>query len=110
MMANLHRGEISAILGGAERRLCLTLGALATLEAEFAADDLNGLAQRFSEGRLSARDLSSILYAGLSGGGHDFTRDEVEAMHVDGGVAGYVTIVSQLLKATFGDSGSAQAQ
>ena len=32
-MPNVHRGEISALIGGEERTLCLTLGALAELEA-----------------------------------------------------------------------------
>ena len=32
-MPNLHRGEIEAEIGGARRRLVLTLGALAELEA-----------------------------------------------------------------------------
>lgn len=31
-MANRHRGEIEAELGGKKRTLCLTLGALAELE------------------------------------------------------------------------------
>ena len=36
-MANKHRGEIEAEIGGARRRLVLTLGALAELEAAFGA-------------------------------------------------------------------------
>ncbi len=35
-MPNLHRGEIEAEIGGKRRRLVLTLGALAELEAAFA--------------------------------------------------------------------------
>ena len=46
-MANHHRGEIDAEIGGARRRLVLTLGALAELEAAFGADDLVALADRF---------------------------------------------------------------
>ena len=42
-MANRHRGEI-AVLDGRERTLCLTLGALAELEASFGAEDLVALA------------------------------------------------------------------
>jgi len=102
MMVNLHRGEIAATMGGAERRLCLTLGALAGLESQFAVSDLNGLAERFGNGRLSANDLIAILHAGLQGGGHDFSRAEVADMHVADGVAGYADIVARLLEATFG--------
>jgi len=42
-MPNLHRGEIEAEIGGARRRLVLTLGALAELEAVFGADDMVAL-------------------------------------------------------------------
>ena len=68
-MPNLHRGEIEAEIGGVRRRLVLTLGALAELEAAFGADDLTALAERFGAGRLSARDLIRIIGAGLRGGG-----------------------------------------
>ena len=52
-MANRHRGEIEAEIGGAKRRLVLTLGALAELEAAFGADDLSSwivAQQSFSKG------------------------------------------------------------
>jgi tail tube GTA-gp10-like protein len=39
-MPNLHRGEIAAEIGGARRRLVLTLGALAELEAAFRGEIL----------------------------------------------------------------------
>ena len=55
-MANRHRGEIEAELGGERRTLCLTLGALAELESAFGAEDLAALAERFGSGRMSARD------------------------------------------------------
>lgn len=102
MFVNIHRGEIAARIGGAERRLCLTLGALAELEAAFGVEDLTRLGARFSQGRLSANDLITILHAGLRGGGHEFERAEVAALHVEGGIAGYAEIVTRLLQATFG--------
>lgn len=101
-MPNLHRGEIEAELGGARRRLVLTLGALAELEAAFGADDLVALAERFGSGRLRARDLTRIIAAGLRGAGHDVSDDEVSAMTVDGGAAAYVRIAADLIAATFG--------
>jgi hypothetical protein len=54
-MANLHRGEIEAVLDGQPMVLCLTLGALAELEAVFGEEDMLALANRLSSGRLSAR-------------------------------------------------------
>src|SRR4029079_7110024 len=106
-MPNLHRGEIEAELGGVRQRLVLTLGALAELEAAFGADDLVALAERFGTGRLRARDLTRIIAAGLRGAGNDVSDDEVSAMAVDGGAAGYVRIAADLIAATFGGDVSA---
>jgi hypothetical protein len=66
-MPNHHRGEIEADIGGRKRILVLTLGALAELEAAFGEGDLVALAQRFAQGRMSARDLIRIIGAGLRG-------------------------------------------
>src|SRR5215467_2478236 len=101
-MANRHRGEIDAEIGGARRRLVLTLGALAELEAAFGADDLVALAERFAGGRLKARDLVRIIGAGLRGAGDMVSDDEVATMTVAGGAEGYVRIASALIAATFG--------
>ena len=103
-MANKHRGEIEAELGGRTRTLVLTLGALAELEAAFAATDLVALAQRFGSGHLSARDLVRIIAAGLRGAGEAVRDDEVAAMTVSGAAAGYASIAAELLAATFGEA------
>lgn len=105
-MANRHRGEIEAELGGKRRTLCLTLGALAELEAAFGADDLSALAERFGSGRISARDAIRVIGAGLRGAGEIITDDEVGELQVDGGVAAYVRIAADLLAATFDDAPS----
>ncbi|MYZ50466.1 GTA-gp10 family protein, partial [Propylenella binzhouense] len=84
-MANRHRGEVDAVLDGRRHTLCLTLGALAELEASYAADDLIALAARFEGGRLSARDLIRVVGAGLRGGGAAVSDDEVAAMRAEGG-------------------------
>jgi hypothetical protein len=102
-MANRHRGEIEAEIGGMRRTLVLTLGALAELEAAFGADDLVALTERFSSGRLKARDLIRIIGAGLRGAGESVTDDEVARMAVAGGAQGYVRIAAELIAATFGD-------
>ena len=109
-MPNRHRGEISAEIGGAARNLVLTLGALAELESAFAADDLIGLTERFGAGRLTSRDLIRIIGAGLRGAGEIIGDDEVAAMTVPGGAAGYVRIPSDLLAATFGEAVPADAR
>jgi hypothetical protein len=101
-MPNLHRGEIEAEIGGERRRLVLTLGALAELEAAFGADDLVALAERFAGGRLGARDLLRIIAAGLRGAGETVSDDDVSRMPVADGAQGYVRIAGALIAATFG--------
>jgi hypothetical protein len=105
-MANRHRGEIEAEIGGARRTLVLTLGALAELESAFGAEDLVALAARFESGRLKARDLIVIIAAGLRGAGERVVDDDVAAMTVEGGVAGFARIAAELLAATFGGDSS----
>jgi Phage tail tube protein, GTA-gp10 len=100
-MVNPKRGEIEAILDGKPYCLCLTLGALAELEHAYGDEDLLAIAERFENGRLSARDAIRLITAGLHGGGEDIAQDAVAKMQVDGGAAGYVRIVGSLLKATF---------
>jgi hypothetical protein len=100
-MPNRRRGEVEAILDGKPHTLVLTLGALAELEAAFGASDLIALAERFESGRLSAHDLVTVLAAGLKGGGHAYMREEVAALAIDGGAAGYVRLAADLLAAAF---------
>ena len=104
MAVNRRRGEVEAMLDGKPWRLCLTLGALAELEDAFGAGDLQALVERLSGGRLSARDLTAILAAGLRGGGHALPDTEVAAMLADGGVAAYARIATDLLTAAFGQA------
>jgi hypothetical protein len=102
MPHNPHRGEIEARLDGRPYTLCLTLGALAELEAAFGHEDMLALAERFQSGRLSARDAVRIIGAGLRGAGLDIADDAVARMRADGSAAGFVDIVARLLTATFG--------
>ena len=103
-MANAQRGEIAAIIDGEEKVLCLTLGALAELEARLGGGDLMGLGERFASGRVSARDLIVILGAGLRGGGNAVTDDDLARMAVEGGLRGAAEVATRLLRATFGEA------
>ena len=76
MAANGARGEVIAVLAGAERRLCLTLGALAEIETGLGLDGLSGLPERMRA--LSARDLTVVLAALLRGGGERALADELD--------------------------------
>jgi hypothetical protein len=100
-MANAHRGEIEAELSGRRYTLCLTLGALAEIEHAYGGEDLIAVAQRFETGRIGASDAIRVIGAGLRGAGNAVSDEEVAAMQVEGGAAGYLAIVVRLLKATF---------
>ncbi len=101
-MANKYRGEIDAIFDGRPHKLCLTLGALAELESAFGDADMLALAQRFGDGRLKANDAVRIIGAGLRGAGLKIANEAVAQLQADGGAAGFVGVVAQLLQATFG--------
>ena len=75
------RGEVRLRLDGEDRRLCLTLGALAEIETALAIEGLADLTDRM--GALSARDLLAVLAALLRGGGETVAADRLGAMAVD---------------------------
>jgi hypothetical protein len=56
---NAARGEVAAVLGGQETRLCVTLGALATLEGHFGVSGFAALAERLKA--LGPGDLAFVL-------------------------------------------------
>lgn len=66
---NAARGEVSVVLAGEARVLCLTLGALAEIETGLGVVGIGGLAERMRA--LSAGDLAVVLRALLRGGGED---------------------------------------
>lgn len=101
-MSNRHRGEITARLDGKAYSLCLTLGALAELEARLEGEDILALAQRFESGRITAREAICVIGAGLRGAGNDIRDEAVANMQADGGVPGYLALVVNLLQAAFG--------
>tara|TARA_R110002124_G_scaffold208798_2_gene375145 strand:+ start:148 stop:444 length:297 start_codon:yes stop_codon:yes gene_type:complete len=79
--ANGARGEVTATLAGAERRLCLTLGALAEIESGLGVSGVAALGARMRV--LSAVDLMIVLAALLRGGGEAGLADELGRSAVD---------------------------
>ena len=75
------RGEVSARLGGKDRRLCLTLGALAEIETGLGIEGLDRLAERMRG--LSACDLIVVLAALLRGGGEVALADGIKEAAID---------------------------
>ena len=79
--ANRARGEAVVVLAGAERRLCLTLGALAEIETALGVSGVAALADRMRT--LSARDLMAVLAALLRGGGESVLAAELDRAAID---------------------------
>ena len=101
MAANRRRGEIAATIGGRERVLCLTLGALAELEARLESASLLELIARFETGSFRVADLVALLVAGLGGGGWRVDEAELLASRIDGGPLAAAQAAARLLKLTF---------
>ena len=101
---NPQRGEISARLNGEDRKLVLTLGAMAELESAL-GEDILVLANRFSEGRVTSADILHILAAGLRGAGDPMSMQDLKNLKFEGGITEGVALASDLLsEALIGDT------
>jgi len=78
---NGTRGEAVAVLAGEERKLCLTLGALAEIETALGVLGVAALAERMR--LLSALDLMAVLAALLRGGGERALAGELDQSAID---------------------------
>jgi hypothetical protein len=76
-MTNKRRGEVSLALGGEVLPLRLSLQALAEIESALGAGDLQGLGERFTQGRVGARDLVALIGAALRGGGSRLSNEAI---------------------------------
>lgn len=85
-MVNRARGEVPFVIEGETYRLCLTLGALAEIEAGLGADDLGALEEALARPRLS--HLMILLQALLRGGGHDVDARTLKSWQIDLGALG----------------------
>ena len=100
-MANPYRGEVVLTVNGVPRAMRLTLGALAALEARLESGSLLDMISRFETGSFRVRDLVSLLSAGLSGGGHPTTDEELLQCDIAGGPVAAAEAAARLLKLTF---------
>jgi Phage tail tube protein, GTA-gp10 len=101
-MPNRRRGEVALQLGDTRYTLCLTLGALAELEDAFGVQDLMALTERFGTGRLSSRDLLTLLGVALRGGGQPLSDAEVASLPLHEGIEPVAAALADLLVMTFG--------
>ncbi|MEO1274836.1 MAG: GTA-gp10 family protein [Pseudomonadota bacterium] len=95
-MTNPYRGEVELTVDGTKRVLRLTLGRLASLEAELGTESLLDLVERFEGGSFSAADLLSLLAAGLGEAPETLARAEIE-----GGPVAAAKAAARLLAVTF---------
>jgi hypothetical protein len=87
---NKARGEVLLAIDGRDVRLCVTLGALAELEAAFDVVSLSELGERLAQ--LNAADLITVISALSAGGGAaqsvaDLARAEIDAKEAAQAVA-----------------------
>jgi len=80
-LVNKARGEVLLEIDGRPRRLCVTLGALAELEAAFDAASLAELGERLVQ--LTASDLITVLAALTAGGGAAMSTAELAGARID---------------------------
>jgi len=80
-IVNRARGEVLLEIDGRPRRLCVTLGALAELEAAFDVVSLNELGERLAQ--LTASDLITVLSALAAGGGEAVSVGELASSRID---------------------------
>lgn len=101
-MINPQRGEVAISIGGEERVMRLTLGALAALEEALGSGSMVELVERFEASTFRSRDILLLIWAGLNGGGADVGIDDVGAMSIDGGPLAAAKAGARLLHLTFG--------
>ncbi|MDK3019286.1 gene transfer agent family protein [Pseudodonghicola flavimaris] len=107
-MVNPWAGEVALVVGGEQRVLKLTLGALAELEEALGEETLVALVERFEGGRFSSRDLMALILAGLRGGGGDWTGADLLRAEIEGGPLAAARAAAALLARAFtvpGESG-----
>jgi hypothetical protein len=96
-LVNKARGEVLLEIDGAPRRLCVTLGALAELEAAFDVVSLAELGERL--GRLTASDLITVLAALTAGGGEPLSAAQIAQADIDPKAA--ANAVAEAFRAAF---------
>lgn len=100
-MGNPYAGEVTLTVNGTAQVCKLTLGALAELETNMIGDTLFGLIERFDTQGFSARDVLSVLAAGLRGGGWTGTTGDLLTAEIEGGPIAAGQAAARLLALAF---------
>ncbi|MEL7090640.1 MAG: gene transfer agent family protein [Pseudomonadota bacterium] len=105
-MTNPWRGEVSLVIDGEARAMRLSLGALATLEAELGEASLVAVIERFEQGRFSSADVLALLRAGLRGGRSGYDVGGLEHAEIEGGPMAAARAAAELIARAFMVPGS----
>lgn len=100
-LPNRARGEVVLRIGDVDRKLCVTLGALAELEAAFDVNSFTELGERLAH--LTAADLLTVLAALVSGGGVVTSTRELATMQIDPRAA--AEAVAEAFRLAFDEAG-----
>ena len=100
-MVNPFAGEVAIVIDGERRRMKLTLGALAELEAELEERSLLALIERFEAGRQGAGDVLALIAAGLRGGGWQGEIRDLLGADIEGGIREATKAAALLLLRAF---------
>ena len=103
-MSNPWAGEVALQIDSVNYTCKLTLGALATLEAELGEGSLIALIRRFEAGAFSGADVMSVIVAGLRGGGWTGDASDLMTADIAGGVIGASKTAATLLARAFATS------
>jgi hypothetical protein len=96
---NQARGEVLLAIDGRACKLCVTLGALAELEAAFDINSFAELGERLAH--LTASDLLLVLAALTAGGGEAMSSAELARARIDPAAA--AGAVADAFRAAFTD-------
>lgn len=107
-MTNRHRGEVTLEIGGEMLPLRLTLQALAEIEAALGAGDLQGLGERFAQGRVGARDLVALIGAAARGGGSKLSDAAIAERMGAEELPGAIAALGELFALSFGGEDAAR--
>lgn len=104
--ANPQRGEITHRIAGKTRRLCLTLGSVAEMEAR-RDDGFLTIVSRFEQGEATARDVLALLDAGFRGAGENVDTASLGPDAYEEGISGAYRLAAQLLRASLAPEAAA---
>lgn len=97
---NKARGEVLLEIDGRDVRLCVTLGALAELEAAFDVGALAELSERLAH--MTAADMLTVIAALSIGGGEALSPRDLATARIDPRSA--ASAVAQAFQAAFDES------